>query len=332
MNRVAWAVVAAVAMVGCGGPVSVGPTGPGGPSGSGTVTVEYLFDGVEAPTSVNVRLIDGAVANQACATLDPDVGVLTEYASLPVTGEVEFANVPAGSRWIAFAIGYDLNQQPVAAACQDVIEVGGSEPADIFLTLRNVPLQLVGPYSAELDTGFISFDPTIVSLFLVACYQVSEIPDLACDISADVIDLLSALEVSTEWTFVPVGSTFQADIVWTGVEGVAAPTSPPLGTGSMLVEVVGARQAQFKNLEMDVEIGKFTVFVAEEVYGYDLPVEAEILIPLIDEFFDLVVTGTDGGGTLVDFDGEYVADEVEGSVDAEALGSGFDFNFRAIRN
>lgn len=304
----------------------------GSPSGSqqpGSVAVEYLFDGLESPTRVDVRLIDGSVGNQACATLDPDVGVWTEMAQLPVQGEVEFANVPAGNRWIVFAIGYDLNSQPVASACQDVIEVGSTESADVFLTLKNTPLKLVGPYTAELETTFLEFDSTITTAFLLACYQVAEIPDVACDASVDVIDLLGDVDVTTEWTFVPVGSTYQADIVWTAVEGVPA---TDVGTGSMLVEIAGARQAQFKNFQMDVEIGALTVFLAEDVYGYDLPVEAELLIPLIDEFFDVEVIGTDGSGTLVDFDGEYVADQVEGTVDAEALSAGFDFDFMAERN
>ena len=313
-----------MAMAGCGATSG----GPGGPTPSatpnpvaGSIQVTYQFSGVEAPTRISVLLIDGNTTGLTCQSLayKPTQGIEAQQNNLPATGVSSFPNLTDGSRWIVFASGSRGNNVRVADACIDNITVRRDETTSLALTLLNRPLNVSGDFDTSLKLNLELPGDVVTTLLLLdlGC-QALGLGAQYCDITSELIDILTDLDVEATWAMSQTGGVVSGEMIWNSVQGVDV-GQWDLVSGGFIAEIPGATGLQFKAHSLGINFDELVMFLIQDVMEVDLGLLAPIVGIVIDMLADELVsdiTIVDAVGTAVDTTNDGVAETITGEMDA----------------
>ena len=311
--------------VGCGrpaGPSNPGPTDEPTPAQPGNVTVNYVFQGVENPTRVNVLLIDAETAGISCDNIpyNPTSGVIAQQTNLPVQGAAGFNNVAPGDKWLVFSVGFKANGVRVADTCHDQITVRENETSVVDLTLKNRALEVTGSFDTQMK---INLDlPTeavqILMLLDIACQQLLDPSDPICQISSTLVNYLLDLDVDATWVLTQYGDTITANVKWNKVEGHDV-GQWDLVSGGFTIEIPGATGLTFKTPDsLEIKLDQLIPFLIQDVMGVNLGQFGSVVGVVLDYLSeDLIsdITVVSGQGTATDSTNDGVAESLVGDLE-----------------
>ncbi len=302
------------------------------PGTEGTVDIRYTFSGTEAPNRVKVFVLDGNVGGQNCGNLPfvPTQGIVATRSGLPISGSVSFDNVEEGTRYVVVAYGEKSNGVRVAEACQDGINVIAEETTLVELTLENWVADTNGNYLVEqnLNMGLPSNITNVLLGLQAVCGLLQNASEL-CNVVSEVNDIVTSLDVVSQWTITEqVDGTFLGEVQWLTVEGQDV-GAYELVSGGFTGEVPGSTTMNYKNYQLDVEMGNLVLFILEEVLDLDLgnygTYGAIVVNALADNYLSpLTFSGT---GAMSDTNADGMTDKITGNLAGHLQVGSFNHDF-----